>query len=228
MRGWLGLAAIGLALAPAAAAAKVLVVKAMGPSARAFPTGKQLGDSAKFTLKAGDRLSILDARGTRTFVGPARIDLARTPPTDTRVAILVARRNQPADSLGGLRGRAPTKPEIAMSPVMLALGGRQCVLADTRVIAHRTRSDGAASYILSDPANGANAAIDFAADQAEKPWPAEALPVANAKRYTVGGAGAGGAIEFAVLPGKAEDNVAWAALLIKNGCAAQVEAVAAL
>ena len=50
--------------------AETIVVKSVGPSARAYPPGKSIADNSKVALKAGDSLTILDGRGTRVLKGP--------------------------------------------------------------------------------------------------------------------------------------------------------------
>ena len=54
--------------------AKVLVLRASGPSAQQFRPGRVLPEPLKIKLKVGDRLSLLDAKGTRELMGPATVN----------------------------------------------------------------------------------------------------------------------------------------------------------
>lgn len=56
---------------PAAAATdSIVAVRASGPSADQYPTGKRLRGDDKIILKGGDTLVLLDKAGTRTLRGP--------------------------------------------------------------------------------------------------------------------------------------------------------------
>src|SRR5688500_19677753 len=59
-----------------ACVATVLVVRAAGPSAKMYPRGKALPDSAKIQLQPGDSVMLLKADGTRTLRGPGTFALA--------------------------------------------------------------------------------------------------------------------------------------------------------
>ena len=58
------------------AAAETMVVRATGPSAATYKPGSKLGDGGSLTLKAGDVVTLLDARGTRTLRGPGSFNVA--------------------------------------------------------------------------------------------------------------------------------------------------------
>ena len=56
-----------------AAGAKTLVLQSTGPSAKQYPPGRVLLEPLNVTLESGDRISLLDAKGTREIRGPATI-----------------------------------------------------------------------------------------------------------------------------------------------------------
>ena len=63
-----------LAMASAStAAAQIVVLEARGPSAAAYPQGSVLAPNRTISLKAGDRLEILNAGGSHVLNGPAMI-----------------------------------------------------------------------------------------------------------------------------------------------------------
>jgi hypothetical protein len=53
------------------AAAELLVLRSVGPSARRYPAGQRLPDDAAFVLRPGDSVTVLARAGTRIFRGPA-------------------------------------------------------------------------------------------------------------------------------------------------------------
>src|SRR3546814_19025400 len=68
----------------AQAAAETMVVRATGPSAATYQPGSKLADGGSLALKAGDGVTLLDARGTRTRRGPGRFN--RAPATNRKRA----------------------------------------------------------------------------------------------------------------------------------------------
>lgn len=54
--------------------ARVLILRASGPSAQQFRPGRVLSEPLKLKLKHGDRLILLDAKGTRELKGPAVVN----------------------------------------------------------------------------------------------------------------------------------------------------------
>src|ERR1700754_4805513 len=71
MRGKLWLAGAATALFMGSSAfASVVVVKSLGPSAKAYPPGKTLPESAKITLQGGDVVTVLGPASAQTLRGP--------------------------------------------------------------------------------------------------------------------------------------------------------------
>lgn len=66
--------------------ARTVVLRSSGPSASRLPAGTLLQEPVFIRLERGDRLSVLDARGTRQFRGPRIIDdRKRRPSTADRL-----------------------------------------------------------------------------------------------------------------------------------------------
>src|SRR3954462_11508241 len=63
-------AAIAIALSSSAALANVVVVRSLGPSAKAYPIGKTLPETAKISLQGGDVVTVLGPRSAQTLRGP--------------------------------------------------------------------------------------------------------------------------------------------------------------
>ncbi|HEY6048016.1 MAG TPA: hypothetical protein VIV07_03115, partial [Sphingomicrobium sp.] len=95
-------AAIAVSVGSTAALANVVVVKSLGPSAKAYPPGKTLGTPAKIKLQGGDVVTILGPGSAQTFRGPGSFDA-------TQMSL---------DTAAGQRGRfgAQRSIEIARSP----------------------------------------------------------------------------------------------------------------
>ena len=72
MRGklWIAGAAIAALVGSSPAVASVVVVKSLGPSAKAYPPGKTLPESAKITLQGGDVVTVLGPAAAQTLRGP--------------------------------------------------------------------------------------------------------------------------------------------------------------
>ena len=67
-------AAIALGIGSTAAIANVVVVKSLGPSAKAYPPGKTLPPNAKISLKGGDVLTVIGPSAAKTLRGPGNFD----------------------------------------------------------------------------------------------------------------------------------------------------------
>ena len=79
MRGklWIAGAAIAALVGSSPAVASVVVVKSLGPSAKAYPPGKTLPESAKITLQGGDVVTVLGPAARRHCEGQATSQLGR-------------------------------------------------------------------------------------------------------------------------------------------------------
>ena len=67
-------AAAAIALTSTAVMANVVIVKSLGPSAKAYPPGKTLSESAKITLQGGDIVTVLGPASAQTLRGPGNFD----------------------------------------------------------------------------------------------------------------------------------------------------------
>src|SRR5687768_10681002 len=82
----LGVAAGMIALpVTAAIAAKVVIVRSIGPSAKAYPPGKALPDSASIKLGSGDIVTLIGPSSSKTLRGPGTFS-ASTPTAQLAMA----------------------------------------------------------------------------------------------------------------------------------------------
>ena len=113
-----GLVAAGLSLGLASSAwADALVVRASGPSAKLYPAGRKLADGGSVTLKAGDVVTLLDAKGTRTLRGPGSFGVtaaSAAPASNVALAALLDTKRVRRARTGAVRGtlgEAPATPK---------------------------------------------------------------------------------------------------------------------
>ena len=66
--------AAAIAFASTAGVANVVVVKSLGPSAKAYPPGKTLPETAKISLQGGDVVTVLGPASAQTLRGPGNFD----------------------------------------------------------------------------------------------------------------------------------------------------------
>src|SRR5437588_10136428 len=67
-------AAASIIFASTAGVANVVVVKSLGPSAKAYPPGKTLPETAKISLQGGDVVTVLGPASAQTLRGPGSFD----------------------------------------------------------------------------------------------------------------------------------------------------------
>jgi hypothetical protein len=101
---------------PTTASDGPLVVRASGPSASQFPAGRRLNSATKLTLRAGDRVVLLDNRGTRTLTGPG-VFAVSGPPAPAMAQTATPRRTGAVRSIGsGGRGPASSsRPSVIVA-----------------------------------------------------------------------------------------------------------------
>jgi hypothetical protein len=212
------------ALAGAAIAGPV-VVRSTGPSAKAYPAGRQLADNAQLTLRAGDSVVLLDSRGTRTVAGPGTFPAVAT---GSRAGVaqtasrIIANQSNSERRGGAVRGGTAT--ESVRSPnlwlVDLSKSGTVCIADANAVRVWRAGTSGPAEVKVS--AASGSGTIAMAPGAAIADWP-KTMPVADGAEYTVSMNGSAPAkIKFVTVPAPAslEDT---ASMLIAKGCKTQLD-----
>lgn len=207
-------AAATLALGSTAALANVVVVKSIGPSAKSYPPGKTLPESAKISLKSGDVVTILGPGTAKTLRGPGNFDAKQ---------VTLA-------SAAGQRGRfgALRAAEVAHNPsvwdVDVSQGGKVCVAAGGKLELWRPDSEAEATINIRG-ADGKSEALSWPAGQALAAWPSS-LPVANNASYEITWADTGEKSNLDIVtiaPPPPTDVVGAAQVLIENGCQRQLD-----
>src|SRR3954454_16502461 len=125
-------AAIAVALSSMPAFANVVVVRSLGPSAKSYPPGKTLPETAKINLLGGDVVTVIGPASAQTLRGPGNFDAKQ-------VALA---------SAAGQRGRfgALRATEVAQNPsiwdVDVNSGGKVCVADPAKLQLWRADSEG--------------------------------------------------------------------------------------
>jgi hypothetical protein len=210
-------AAVALSLCSTAAMAAVVVVKSLGPSAKAYPPGKTLPENAKITLQNGDVVTVLGPSSAKTLRGPGNFD-----PQQATLA-----------SAAGQRGRfgALRATQVARSPsiwdVDVTQSGRICVADPARLQLWRPDSDAAATIQIHSP-DGKSQALSWAAGKALAAWPS-AVPIKTGAQYQIElpDGGDKNDVDVVIVHSPPSDLVGAAQVLIENGCQNQLDLLVA-
>ena len=166
-------AAVAVAVGSTAALANVVVVKSLGPSAKSYPPGKTLPETAKINLQGGDVVTVIGPSSAQTLRGPGNFDAKQ---------VTLA-------SAAGQRGRfgALRAAEIAHNPsiwdIDVSQSGKVCVTdASSCNCGGRTAKPPQRSK--SAPLMARAEELSWAAGKALAAWPA-ALPINNGASYQI-------------------------------------------
>ena len=205
-------AAIAFALGSTAAMANVVVVKSLGPSAKAYPPGKTLPPSAKITLQGGDIVTVLGPSAAQTLRGPGNFDAGQ---------VSLA-------SAAGQRGRfgALRAAEVAHNPSIWDIdvsGGKVCVSDPAKVQLWRPDSEADATVTIRS-ADGKSQQLSWAAGKALTAWPT-GLPIKNGASYQIEWPDTGdtSSLDVVTVQSPPADLVGAAQVLIQNGCQKQLD-----
>lgn len=221
-----------LAMLAVPALAGPIVVRAIGPSAVSYKPGQKLADTATLVLKAGDQITVLDAKGTRSFSGPGsfRFDApSASAAAPTAFAELLTQKSERRARIGAVRGSAGVMTGPPVPPGVWAIdtgsGGSVCAIDTTKLALWRADPMAAGALTVTRIADGKSAPVAFAAGQAIASWPAD-LPASSGGHFRITGGAAPQTLTLKPLakPLTAVDELA--AVLIENGCQAQFERLA--
>ena len=210
---WLAGAAVAAILGSTAATASVVVVKSLGPSAKAYPPGKTLSETAKITLQGGDVVTVLGPASAKTLRGPGNFAAAQA-----TMASAEAKRGR----FGALRAS-----EVAKNPgiwdIDVTQSGKICVTNASKVQLWRPESDSAVKLSIRS-ADGKSQEVSWAAGKSSVVWPTS-LPVANGAAYQIEWPETGdkSSVTFVNVPNAPSDLVGAAKVLIDNGCQHQLD-----
>lgn len=215
MRKFTWIALIGALVVPSAVAAKVVIVRSVGPSAKAYPPGKALPETASITLNSGDSVTLLGPSASRTLRGPGTF-IASTAGRSS-LAMAAGRRSR----FGAMRsGEITGKP--GLWDVDVTQSGKLCIAEPAKLKLWRPNADTSASLTVR---SGATAhVVEFPAGHSTVPWPAPLVP-ADGGQYQLELAESGDVsrISLTMVSATPSDRVAAAELLIARGCQNQLD-----
>lgn len=206
------------------AAADVLILRSVGPSARNYPPGRRVPDSASFTLRPGDSVVVLAGGGTRTFRGPGTFSATGAARAGGTAQSQVRR------NTGAVRGSgdSPVRRPSDVWHVDVTQSGRACVPAGLRPTLWRPSSDRAVRLTIT-PQTGASQTVSWSQGQATLDWPA-AIPIVDGASYQLSWTGGAGPTRLTArtLTGLPVNNVeAVATALVANQCRGQLDVLIA-
>jgi hypothetical protein len=226
-----GLALAGAALALPVAALAGVVVRSTGPSAARYPVGAKIDDSATITLKAGDVVTVLTAKGTRIIKGAGTFRVGDRPQVAAdRFASLTRKRAATRVRTGAVRGEADTNPANPnLWYVDVTRSGRICLYDLTTVRLWRPGRDGTSTYAIADAAGTARAEVTFDDAVTVAALDPARMPITEGGHYTITVSGGTSQVhvEFVLLEGEFAAPDALGEALIAKGCTVQLEALTA-
>jgi hypothetical protein len=210
-------AALAIALGSTAGLANVVVVKSLGPSAKAYPPGKTLPPSAKITLQGGDVVTVIGPSSAQTLRGPGNFDAGQ---------VSLA-------SAAGQRGRfsALRAAEVAHNPSIWDIdatqSGKVCVTDASKLQLWRPDGTAPATVEIHSP-DGKSQKLSWDAGKSVAAWPA-ALPVKSGGQYEIewGDTGDKSNLDVVTVSAVPADMVGTAQVLIQNGCQNQLDLLVA-
>ena len=224
------------ALAAAAALPAIagpIVVRAVGPIAASYSPGQKLADTATLVLKAGDQVTVLDAKGTRSFSGPGtfRFDQPSTSAAaPTAFAELLTQKSERRARIGAVRGAGPASNVPATPPGVWAIDavtpGTVCALDTSKLSLWRANPMAPGSFTVTRVADGKSATMPFGSGQATANWPADLVP-ASGGTFRINGGAAPTTITVKTLAAQPGSLDELAAALLEAGCQSQFERLAA-
>jgi len=210
-----------LLVTASAAAADILVVRSVGPSAKGFAPGKRIPQGTRIVLRAGDRLDVLDGRGTRTLRGPGSfVAGAATGPTASAGTVTGQRAR--IGAVRGIEGGELRPPSIWH--VDVTKSSTICVAQPTGLTLWRANATPAVTLNISRLAGGGTRQVEWQAGSSTLAWPTD-LPVANGAEYRLSWAGGATptSLRFRTLPQRPVGLEDLASFLISNQCQAQLD-----
>ena len=231
-----GVVAAGIGFVAGAAHAQSVIVRSSGPSATTYPQGKKLAANTKVTLKAGDKLTVLDKAGTRILAGPGAFTLDNRVSRDagavSRVTGAIAS-NGARTRTGAVRGAPGPARAIGASNapdsvwyIDVSKGGAYCIANPASVVLWRPNRAEEANAKLS-AVGGKPVDIVWKKGNPLKLWPSANLPVVEGGRYTFSDpVGPSVTLVLHLLPVVPTDDLAVAGMLADKGCTAQLDVFA--
>jgi hypothetical protein len=215
------LIAAALLATAGAAWADILVVRSSGPSARSFPPGKRLPESARISLRASDQLVVLDGRGTRIIRGPGTFTAGAPAAGRIASAAPIVQRRARIGAVRGVETGELRPPSIWH--VDVARSSNFCVADASKVTLWRADAAGPLTLNIGGP-GGRSKRLSWQPGSSTLAWPSD-LPVADGAEYRLSWSGGSvpTSLRFRTVPAKPAGLEDMAQTLIRNQCDAQLD-----
>jgi len=225
----LAVALAALAIAVPAVAGPI-VVRASGPTAVSYKPGQKLADTATLVLKAGDQVTVLDAKGTRSFSGPGtfRFDApSASAAAPTAFAEILTQKPERRARIGAVRGSAGEMTGPPVPPGVWAIdsgtSGTVCAIDPAKASLWRPDPMAAGTRTVTRVADGKSETIAYAAGQATVAWPASLI---GTGQFRVSGGAAPATLTLKALPKAPAAVDELGAAFLDAGCTSQFERLA--
>ena len=216
--------------------AEPIIIKYEGANSQNYKPGKKLLATAKISLKAGEVLTVLDERGTRTLRGPGTFSASSAVSagnvSNTNLATLIKTSSVRRARTGAVRGESPPL-QTQLSPnlwyVDISKGAKFCVADFQSLQLWRSDASKTLPPITIAGTSGGTATVNFGKGRSTVRWPATIIPVDGGK-YIISGPGGADkiSIEMIKVDVTGEERLdAMATKLLDRGCQAQSELLAA-
>lgn len=207
-----GVAALALAVS-SASVATVLVVRASGPSAKIYPPGKALPDSAKVKLQPGDSVMLLNTNGSKMLRGPGTFAVAGSDG-------LATAGNRRARTSAMRSGDIPLNPDPWNLDITQS--GKLCVANPSKLTLWRPQKDDAMKLTIRG--GGGEQTVEWPAGKDTIAWPSS-LPISSGAEYQLSQAGGGDTarVTFVTIASPPGNSITTAQSLIANGCDNQLD-----
>ena len=224
--------ASAIAFSAVAASAGTLVIRSTGPSAKSYPAGKAIPDTATIALKPGDVVTVLAAGSTRVFKGPGSFkpNATATANTGSSLGKLMSNAGASHQRTGATRSANSTPTKAPSSPnlwyVDVSRSGNMCLADATKASLWRPSSTDAQTLTLTSLADGKSVPVDFRAGMAVRTWPI-AMPIADGGQYKFEGGSlkAPVTLKVAVVANSESAPESTVVALLSMGCSAQVDLI---
>lgn len=213
--------AAALLVTASAAAADILVVRSVGPSAKGFAPGKRIPQGTRIVLKANDRLDVLDGRGTRTLRGPGNFVAGAAGGSIASAGPVTSQRAR-IGAVRGIEGGELRPPSIWH--VDVTKSSTICTAQPTGLTLWRANTAPALTLDITRLPSGGSRKVAWEAGSSTVAWPAD-MPIANGAEYrlTWAGSPAPTLLRFRTLPQRPVGLEDMASFLISNQCQAQLD-----
>lgn len=220
-------AAFAALLGATHAFANSVIVRSTGPSAKTYSPGKSLADNSVLPLKAGDIVTILDARGTRVLKGPGTISTGAAATATGSGFNQLLRNTGARQARTGATRNTPVTASLKSPNLWFidsAKSGSFCVKPAAAVSVWRSNGSAATAITLTRINDGKSSVITFGSGQTVTPWPASILPVVDGSEFRMASPGMqSSTIKIAILSRSDSNPSQVAADLIEKGCTVQLD-----